>query len=897
MDDLQPQDPWYPDTGQNGRTGLPPVDAAASSDIARSGDGIGSDDADFSDTTVTLSYVRRSDVFSSSSQDAVSARSIGKFSLRSSCESENGEAGYYLQHADGPLDLATRTQLFQALARVGDESGLCPVQPGLSNHALNGVPDDTDDSGLSSENGGQRHKPQLSGRPRPGESSSGTREALLVAGALPSSVLEDDGSASATPSDRASPTPLDQASATPSDRASPTPPDQASPTPSDRASPTPPDRRASPTPLERASPTPLDRASPTPLERASPTPLERASVPSRPGDTGIPIEPFPPGPAESSGDCRPGSDVATEPPAATSGGTKVAAARPTEEGRTGRGEFPKEVSDGEPLKHVNANPPAKTMLVGNSPPRRKLPERLGRGTRLVAMVLNLCPSAYKVKDGLGAAKTPPKAGKAPPKAGTTPPKAGKAPPKAGTTPPKAGKTPPKAGTTPPKAGTTPPKAGTTPPKAGKTPSKAGKTPSKAAKKTKSPAPCSPWKEERFVGGQKEAPAAMKTKAASRAKAGRNERLIPDYCKDCTSDGNLLNNPKNLPHNGPSSHGVASGFSPQGKGGSPASPRGRHTTPQGMTLEPGEIAFPYPPPGAEVQTPTESPKKRPAANKGSGVSPTKAARPPKRRRCKNSPGGLPFSPPEPEIRLKYVDYKEERRDPRADSFSPLEDGPRKGSSGSFPTGATPGTSCLRPGRVSVHGREPRPLVCCLCGASANAVGLGDLHGPYYPDGYRLTAKTKKAAASGPKTRGGAVCLQKEASGSPAPKRARMLCGVPPAVAEGEEVDWYSAPAVPQEPCEYWLHEDCGVWAAGVFLVKGKLYGLEEAIRVAKATVCSGCRSLGATLGCLSKGCPSKYHYRCAAKADCALVEENFSMKCKKHKNKTLKAPGGRRPEDS
>ena len=47
--------------------------------------------------------------------------------------------------------------------------------------------------------------------------------------------------------------------------------------------------------------------------------------------------------------------------------------------------------------------------------------------------------------------------------------------------------------------------------------------------------------------------------------------------------------------------------------------------------------------------------------------------------------------------------------------------------------------------------------------------------------------------------------------------------------------FRSPVVPLEPCEYWLHEDCCVWSAGVFLVKGKVYGLEEAVKVAQETV--------------------------------------------------------------
>ncbi|KAG7276985.1 hypothetical protein CRUP_001611 [Coryphaenoides rupestris] len=396
-----------------------------------------------------------------------------------------------------------------------------------------------------------------------------------------------------------------------------------------------------------------------------------------------------------------------------------------------------------------------------------------------------------------------------------------------------------------------------------------------------------------------------------------------------------------------------------------------TAQQRLNLEPGEIVFPYTLAEVKVQTPTKSPKKSPSAYKGratgggGGISPKKAARPLKRKR-KSPPGGHPssmFSPREPEIKLKYVNYKEERRDPRLDSFSPLvrvhrqpsssclytvinyaeedttrQGGLQPGSSGSFLSGAMPSTSCLQPGRVSVHGQNYRSLVCCLCGASANAQGLGDLHGPYYPEGYRTIGKTKASLKTNTEEegeeeggdeddssdssdssvsscsmqraggkqrarpppgswpqRGGVHLQQKGVSGSPATKQARMDCsGV---LEEGEVVDWYSPPVVAQEPCEYWLHEDCSVWAAGVFLVKGKVYGLEEAVKVAQAMACSSCRKPGATLGCLSKGCPNKYHFRCAVASDCVLVEENFSMKCKKHKNKLLKSPSGKRRDGS
>lgn len=360
-------------------------------------------------------------------------------------------------------------------------------------------------------------------------------------------------------------------------------------------------------------------------------------------------------------------------------------------------------------------------------------------------------------------------------------------------------------------------------------------------------------------------------------------------------------------------------------------------------------------------PTTPPKKSPGKaksksprSKSSPPAKTKSPRTPKRRRKKQkqshprSSSAL-FSPKEPEIKLKYVSYKEEKRDSRLDSFAPfvhverqqvspslctvvnypdeVQTPHRKGQpppqGGSFVSAVIPSTSCLRLGRVLLHSQHQRSLVCCICGRSANAMDLGDLHGPYYPEGYRPDAKApasssglkdddsdsdsssysmkgrgrKRAAPPAPwAVRPGAQLKQKggrwtdDSSGGSAAKRPRP----DPGSANGE--DWYSPPVLPLEPCERWLHEDCGIWSAGVFLVKGKVYGLEEAVKAAQETACSACHSPGATLGCLFKGCPNKYHYRCALESDCVLVEENFSMKCKKHKNKTFKGPPGNRWND-
>uniref|UniRef100_A0A8K9UHW1 PHD-type domain-containing protein n=1 Tax=Oncorhynchus mykiss TaxID=8022 RepID=A0A8K9UHW1_ONCMY len=96
-----------------------------------------------------------------------------------------------------------------------------------------------------------------------------------------------------------------------------------------------------------------------------------------------------------------------------------------------------------------------------------------------------------------------------------------------------------------------------------------------------------------------------------------------------------------------------------------------------------------------------------------------------------------------------------------------------------------------------------------------------------------------------------------------------------------MDGHSLPVVPHNTNECWIHEDCGIWSTGVFLVKGKLYGLEEAVRFAQETVskvCSTCHAAGATMGCFQKGCPNKYHYCCAAQSGGKLSCSAYVQLC-------------------
>lgn len=231
----------------------------------------------------------------------------------------------------------------------------------------------------------------------------------------------------------------------------------------------------------------------------------------------------------------------------------------------------------------------------------------------------------------------------------------------------------------------------------------------------------------------------------------------------------------------------------------------------------------------------------------------------------------FSQQEPEIKLRYVSYKGEKREKKEETFSPFvhvelkahptcivinyPDESARLSRGKWPAplvqGKVPTMPCLQHGRVSMEGTRWDALVCCLCGGSANTMDLGDLHGPYYPEGFRPDTRlpanpqepreddSSDSDSSSSQTRKPHGKLQAaslgayqrwssdgELSCSPAAKRSRM----------DTVTDWYAPPVVPLEASEYWLHEDCGIWSAGVFLVRGKLYGLERAVKMAKETVC-------------------------------------------------------------
>lgn len=825
---------WFPNSG-NSSPGLQGFSETGSPGTAhQSGDHVQPDDA-FSHTTVTLSYVSRSHVFSVQDSPLYGVPPISKFSLHPPCDADKGlgETGYalnqhYSEQVERPVDLATQTELFQSLSEaqeglennvggaqdahecnsgvtLSDEDAEQPLQ-GEEEHSLthgNSRSLDHCNSGSCAESSPETVAPDTGG----GEENGGS-EVLFLMYKKPEQLVASDSSAAR---DLCS---LSREYISPLE-------DPVSP---------------SATSLDDVEDVFL-------LPQASSSPSGDASYLET--SEGVLCDSL-------------STEGAVEPSSgAGDGGARLDSGDENKPGRRRKAVLEPlidltDVCGAEENNHMTVVPhmngSAKTLE--RSLKTKRLPVRSGRGTRLEAIVMNINSSRYKVSGRIRTSN-----------------------------------------------------------KTNASHSTSGDSSLSTSKRTDS-----------VLAGQRKGRVKVslsakrpKQKAAAPLKGGESNHLTADGCKD--SDSEVISNSKKLQRSTPpKSPRSASQRRPSKKEPvnvshpvppPPAAPlkSKRKTPPQSSpqfalhknSKKEPEL-LPQPDHSVEVESPKKNQGKAKSRSSGSKTSPgakTKAARAPKRRRKKlqRAQAASMFSPKEPEIKLKYVNYKEDKRDSRSDSFSPFVHVERQPSSPSlctvinypeevraqhkkqanasgFVSAVVPSTSCLQLGRVSARGQHQRPLICCLCGQSANAMDLGDLHGPYYPEGYQPSTKTpastlglkeddysdsdssscsvrgrgrKCAAAPTPwalrpgaqlKTRGLLENHRRTGGsgvGSPAAKRARPDAGC--AAAE----DWYSPPLLLLEPCEYWLHEDCGIWSAGVFLVKGKVYGLEEAVKVAQETV--------------------------------------------------------------
>ena len=96
------------------------------------------------------------------------------------------------------------------------------------------------------------------------------------------------------------------------------------------------------------------------------------------------------------------------------------------------------------------------------------------------------------------------------------------------------------------------------------------------------------------------------------------------------------------------------------------------------------------------------------------------------------------------------------------------------------------------------------------------------------------------------------------------------------------DFFSGMAkVDESNFEVWVHEDCIVWAAGVYIVGTKIVGLDAAIWNSTRKNCTYCLKNGAMICCLTRGCPKNSHLACARKT--WRLDDEFKTFCETHVN--------------
>lgn len=107
---------------------------------------------------------------------------------------------------------------------------------------------------------------------------------------------------------------------------------------------------------------------------------------------------------------------------------------------------------------------------------------------------------------------------------------------------------------------------------------------------------------------------------------------------------------------------------------------------------------------------------------------------------------------------------------------------------------------------------------------------------------------------------------DASSSACPAEGDLFCGLTRATDNAYEI---------------WMHEDCIVWASGVYMIAGRLVGLEEAVWSSTGSRCVLCKKGGAGVCCLQRSCTERVHVACGRQSNWLLDEVLLHSYCQKH----------------
>ena len=161
------------------------------------------------------------------------------------------------------------------------------------------------------------------------------------------------------------------------------------------------------------------------------------------------------------------------------------------------------------------------------------------------------------------------------------------------------------------------------------------------------------------------------------------------------------------------------------------------------------------------------------------------------------------------------------------------------------------------------------VCVFCSQTSHYRGLGDLFGPYYIPS--TDVKTPQKVRNSSQSSEGSTK-------KPAGKRQRRSN-----LAE-DSIEASDAPTDGgQDPnaTEIWFHEDCFIWIPNVFLIGGRIVGLEDGIVQCQELFCCSCEQRGASVGCTAPACRVVVHVHCGRQLHWRMDIDNFDAKCVEH----------------
>lgn len=181
------------------------------------------------------------------------------------------------------------------------------------------------------------------------------------------------------------------------------------------------------------------------------------------------------------------------------------------------------------------------------------------------------------------------------------------------------------------------------------------------------------------------------------------------------------------------------------------------------------------------------------------------------------------------------------------------------------------------------------MCVFCKLGPHKHKLGDLFGPYIistkskeyenclqdpaTDIFRQSNKNKFVQATPP------------APASPAKKKKKLNDSssknvTSPSNGSVTADELFSGMSkVDETNYEVWFHEECLVWANGVYMIGTKIVGMEAAIWSSTRYRCSRCSKNGANVSCLSRDCRKPAHIGCA-RGDWKL-DDDFKTFCELH----------------